>query len=146
MKMKRMLLLVAGLLVLLSVACRQGAPVIDPADREKAFGTISGTVRGPDGSSSIEGRAVEVVNLDTSERQQATTTDVGEFTLKVKPGKYRVRVALAEGESIVKGPGVMNVNRQDGDARADFVLGPARLLRPRAFAPTNDPSLGPPIG
>jgi hypothetical protein len=147
MKMKRTLLLIGGLLVLLSIGCRQGAAVVDPLPGPKeAFGTISGTVRGPAGTSSIEGRTVEVINLDTDERQQTNTSNAGGFTFKVKPGKYRVQVALAEGETIIKGPGSMNVNRSDADAHADFIIGAVRLLRPRAFAPTNDPSLGPPIG
>jgi hypothetical protein len=139
-------LLVAGLLALLSIGCRQGMPVIDPSPGVKdAHGTISGTVRGPEGTSAIEGRVVEVVNLDTNERQRTTTSNVGGFTFKVKPGKYRVSVTLAEGESIIKQPGVMNVNRSDVDAHADFILGVVKVVRPRFPASASDPALGFPI-
>ncbi len=137
-----------GLMMLFNLGCRQGMPVVDPSPGVvNAFGTISGTVRGPENSSSIEGRLVEVVNLDTNERQRTTTSNVGGFTFKVKPGKYRVQVVLHEGESIIKQPGVMTVNRSDVDAHADFVIGTVRVVRPRyrPQAPV-DPALGSPIG
>jgi hypothetical protein len=139
-------LLAAAILVLLSMACRQGMPVIDPSPGVKdAHGTISGTVRGPEGTSAIEGRSVEVINIDTNERQRTTTSNVGGFTFKVKPGKYRVVVALVDGETIIKQPGVMNVNRSDVDAHADFILGSVKVVRPRFPAGPNDPALGSPI-
>jgi hypothetical protein len=139
------LMLGIGLLALLSVGCRQGVPVIDPSPGvAQAFGTISGTVRGPQGASPIEGRLVEVVNVDTGERQRATTSNVGGFTFKVAPGKYRVQVALQDGETVVKGPGIMNVNRSDVDAHADFIISTVKLVRPRYPAPPN-PLLGSPV-
>ena len=138
--------LAIGVLALLSIGCRQGMPVIDPSPGIKdANGTISGTVRGPEGTSPIEGRVVEVVNLDTNERQRTTTSNVGGFTFKVKPGKYRVTVTLVEGESIIKQPGVMNVNRSDVDAHADFIIGVVKVVRPRFPAGSGDPALGFPI-
>ncbi len=128
------------------VACRQGMPVVNPGERPPTTdGTISGTVRGPEGTSAIVGRQVEVVNVATGERQRGTTSNVGGFTFKVKPGKYRVEVTLVEGESIIKGPGVMNVNRSDVDAHADFIIGSAKVSRPRAPAVHGRPGLEPPI-
>jgi hypothetical protein len=136
-----------GVFALLSIAtCRQGVPVIDtsPGPAE-ANGTISGTVRGPEGTSSIDGRVVEVVNVDTGERQRATTNTAGGFTFKLPPGKYRVEVTLREGESIVKQPGVIHLNRSDVDAHADFVLGSVRVSRPRPTQFRSDDGLGSPI-
>jgi hypothetical protein len=139
------LMLGIGLLALLSVGCRQGVPVVDPSPGvAQAFGTISGTVRGPQGTSSIEGRLVEVVNVDTGERQRATTSNVGGFTFKVAPGKYRVQVALQDGETVVKGPGIMNVNRSDVDAHADFIIATVKLVRPR-YPVAPNPLLGSPV-
>ena len=124
-------LLAFGLMMLLSIGCRQGAPHVDPAaGNAGAFGTISGTIRVPEGTSSVEGRAVEVMNIDTNERQRVTTSNVGGFTFRVRPGKYRVLVALQSGDSIVTQPGVIHVNRSD-DAHADFVIEPVRVARPR---------------
>jgi hypothetical protein len=143
LKLSTVALLAVGLLALLSIGCRQGMPVYDPSPKMDAPGTISGTVRGPEGTSSIEGRAVEVVNVDTGERQRTTTSNVGGFTFKVKPGKYRVEVALIEGESIIKQPGVITVNRSDVDAFADFIIGRIRALRPNYTSPA-DRSLGSP--
>src|SRR4030095_3886790 len=86
-------LLVAVTLLVAAYACRPGTPVIDSGPNPPTMdGTISGTGRGPAGTSSIVGRQVEVINVDTSERQRALTSNTGGFTFKVKPGKYRVEV------------------------------------------------------
>ena len=139
--------LTVGVVALLSTgACRQGVPVIDTSPGPAvADGTISGTVRGPEGTSAIEGRVVEVVNVDTGERQRATTNNAGGFTFKLPPGKYRVEITLREGESIVKEPGVIDLNRSDVDAHADFVLGSVRVSRPRAPQNRTDDGLGSPL-
>lgn len=141
-----LLWLSAALLVLVGIgACRAAAPVIDPGPRpQQTDGTISGTVRGPAGTSSIEGRKVEVINVDTGERQSAVTSNTGGFTFKVKPGRYKVELTLAEGESIIRQPGIMNVNRSDVDAHADFIVGSVRAFRPRPAFRT-DPGLGSPV-
>jgi hypothetical protein len=52
---------------------------------------------------------------------------------------------LMDGEKLVKRPGVINVNRSDVDAHADFEIGPSRIARPRFAAPRFDNGLGPPI-
>ena len=114
------------------IACRQGVPVVDTRPQpQRADGTISGTVRGPEGTSPLTGRTVEVVNLETGDRQRTTTNEAGGFTFKVSPGRYQVELLLRDGEVVVKRPGVMSVNRSDVDAHADFVLGVARTARPR---------------
>ena len=116
--------------ILSVAACRRGGPAIGPAERPPTTdGTISGTVRGPQGTTSIAGRDVTVINVDTGERQQTQTNTAGGFTFKVKPGKYRVEVAVIQGESVLKRPGVMSVNRSDVDAHADFVIGSAKSSR-----------------
>jgi len=123
-------------------ACH-GGPVVDLSTKPvQADGTISGTVRGPEGTSAIEGRNVEVINVETGERQRATTNNAGGFTFKVKPGNYRVELTVLDGEMVVKKPDVIHVNRSDVDAHADFVLGAARISRPRNRAPRADDGLG----
>lgn len=139
--------LTLGLFALLSIgACRQGVPVIDtsPGPAEQ-HGTISGTVRGPEGTSSIEGRVVEVVNIDTGDRQRVATNNAGGFTFKLPPGKYRVEITLRDGESIVKQPGVIHLNKSDVDAHADFILGSVRVSRPRPSQYRGDDGLGSPL-
>ena len=137
----------AAIVVLVVIAaCRQGIPVIDPTPRPtQADGTISGTVRGPEGTSRIAGRTVAVVNVDSGERQEVETSSTGGFTFKVKPGRYRVELALLQGEVMVKKPSVITVNRSDVDAHADFVIGTSRLLRPRSPRFRTDDGLGAPI-
>ena len=133
--------------MLLSIGCSQAAPGTDrSADGSPSLATLTGTVRGPRGSSSIEGRPVEVINIDTNERRRITTTNTGGFAIKVKPGKYRLQVTLQDGESLIREPGVMHVSRSDDDAHADFVIEPARVARPRHRLSTPvDPALGSPI-
>ena len=142
----RLICFAMGVIALLSLAaCRRGAPVFDPSPRPtQADGTISGTVRGPEGTSAIEGRDVTVVNVDTGAREQVKTNKAGGFTFKVKPGKYRVELALISGEMLVKQPGVINVNRSDVDAHADFIVGTSRVARPRFAAPRAADGLGSP--
>ncbi len=141
----RRLFVAVALIVTLS-ACH-GGPVVDLSPKPPtADGTISGTVRGPEGTSAIEGRDVEVVNIDTGERQHVTTNNAGGFTFKVKPGKYRVDLALHDGETLLKRPDVINVHRSDVDAHADFIVGAARVSRPRFRAPRADDGLGSAIG
>ena len=128
---------------LLSLAACHGGPVLDLGAKPlQADGTISGTVRGPEGTSAIDGRTVEVVNVDSGERQRATTNSAGGFTFKVKPGKYRVELTLLPGETLIKKPDVINVNRSDVDAHADFIVGASKVSRPRNRAPRTDDGLG----
>ena len=125
------------------VGCRRGVPVLDTGPKPmQADGTISGTVRGPEGTSAVAGRTVEVINVATGERQQAVTNNAGGFTFKVKPGKYRVELTLHQGERLVKSPGELDVHRSDVDASADFVLGSSSIARPRYHAPRADDGLG----
>jgi hypothetical protein len=134
---------VAAVLLLGLVACRRGAPVIDTGPKPmQVDGTISGTVRGPEGTSPVAGRAVEVVNVATGERQHVVTNSAGGYTFKVKPGKYRVELTINEGERLIKGPGELDVKPSDVDAGADFVIGTSTIARPRYHAPRADDGLG----
>ena len=146
--MLRLISFLVGAALLLSIgACRSGVPVLDTSPKPtQADGTISGVVRGPVGTSPIENREVAVVNVETGERHTGRTNNAGGFSFKLKPGKYRVEVALLQGEAIVKRPGVIDLNRSDVDAHADFVIGTGtpRTSRPR-FAPRGDDGLGSPI-
>jgi hypothetical protein len=139
--------LVVGLLTVVTLAACHPGPVVDLGPKpQQADGTISGTVRGPEGTSAIDGRDVEVVNVDTGERQHTATNNAGGFTFKVKPGKYRVEVSVHDGETIIKKPDVIDVNRSDVDAHADFILAASRVSRPRFRAPRADDGLGSAIG
>ena len=82
-----------------------------------------------------------VINVDTGERERGVTNNAGGFSFKLKPGKYRVEVALLHGEAIVKKPGVIDLNRSDVDAHADFVISSTRVR----YLPRMDDGLGSPI-
>ena len=136
-----------GVAIVMTLAACHPGPVVDLGPKPlEADGTISGTVRGPEGTSAIEGRDVEVVNVETGDRQHTATNNAGGYTFKVRPGKYRVELSVRDGESIVKKPDVINVNRSDVDADADFIVAAARVSRPRFRAPRADDGLGSAIG
>jgi hypothetical protein len=137
----------ATLLSLLALtACRPGAPVIDAGPHPaQPNGTISGSVRGPQSSSAIQGRTVEVTNVETGERVRETTSSTGGFTFRLKPGKYRVELTLHDGESVLKRPELIDLNKSDVDAHADFVVKVVRSTRPRQPGSLSGSTLGPPI-
>ena len=150
----RVLLRPAGRLlggaILLSVltlaACRPVGPAIDTGTNPaQPTPTITGTVRGPEHSNAIGGRLVEVVNVDTGEVQRETTSATGRFTFKLQPGKYRVEVTLHDGESLIKQPGLMDLDRSGADARADFVVAVVRTSHPRQPGSLSGSGLGAPI-
>jgi len=135
--------LIAAVAALVTLVACHGGPVVDLSPKPlTADGTISGTVRGPEGTSAIEGRDVAVVNVETGERQHTATNNAGGFTFKVKPGNYRVELTLQEGETLIKKPDIIHVNRSDLDAHADFIVGAVRVSRPRLRAPRTDDGLG----
>ncbi len=145
-------LMVAVVFLFATFGCRRGVPVIDTGPRPVGTtGTISGTVSGPEGTTAIVGRVVQVVNLETNERQRVTTNNAGGFTVKVTPGKYRLELTLKDGEALVKEPGIRNVSAGDLDVDADFVVGSGpgggvsgRASPPRGPAFRIDPGLGAP--
>ena len=138
----------AGILALLySGACRRGVPVVDPGPKPpNARGTITGIVRGPEGTSAVVGRTVEIVNVATGEKHTAKTAENGGFTIQVPKGKYRLDLPLNAGETLVKKPGVVDLGAGDIDSHIEFVLGPSRAAeRHRAPAYRIDNGLGSPI-
>ncbi len=129
-------------------ACHRGVPPIDtsPKPAEARDATISGSVRAPGGAMLVERRAIEVVNIATGERQRTTTNSDGAFAFRLRPGQYRVELALRDGEQVIRQPGVIRVAPANGDDRADFILGASSPARPRHRAPRPDDGLGSAIG
>jgi hypothetical protein len=103
-------------------SCRTVAPVVGGDEVPGARGTLSGTVRGADNTAPAVGRKVEAVEVDTGARYAATTNVTGGFTIMVPKGRYRLMVALLEGETVAEDPGVVNVSRSDAESRIDIVL------------------------
>jgi len=124
--------------------CRRPAPALETTPTAQVRGVISGRIRGPQRSTMLDGRVVELVNLTTLERQRVSTSSSGSFAFQVQPGDYRVELTLLDGEALVRQPGVIHVNRTDVDSDADFVLGNGRVSRPRPAYKTDD-GLGSPV-
>jgi hypothetical protein len=136
--------ILCALVTLLSLGgCRGNAPSVGTSPEPVLpEGILSGTVRSPAGTSPAGARTVEVVNVATGERQRTSTSNAGSFTFKLKPGQYRVELTLRDGESLVKQPGVIDVNHSDAGAHADFVVRASGVARPRHRAPRADDGLG----
>lgn len=134
--------LLAGMLALLySSACRQGVPVVDLGPKPPAArGTITGIVRGPEDTS---GRTVELVNVATGEKHSATTVSNGGFTIVLPKGQYRLDLQLRAGETIVKRPAVVDLDRGDIDSHIEFIVSGARNARRPSYRLDN--GLGSPI-
>jgi carboxypeptidase family protein len=135
---------VAAVTVVLS--CRRGVPVVDVGPKPpSARGTITGIVRGPEGTSPVAGRAVQVVNVATGERREVHTSANGGFTIELPAGKYRLELPLRDGETLVKAPGEVNLDKGDIDSHIEFVVATPRVDRPRGHADRLDNGLGSPI-
>ena len=132
------------MLALLSSACGGTAGGIDGRAPATVSSTITGTVRGPEGRSP-DGRAVELVNIESGERLRVSTDPTGGFSFRVKPGKYRIVLPLRDGESVLREPGILDLHHPDAAIRADFVVENVRVSRPRGPAYRTDDGLGSPI-
>jgi hypothetical protein len=137
--------LVAGLFALVYASgCRRGVPVIDLGPKPPdARGTITGLVHGP-GDSALAGRVVEIVNVVTGDKHTATTVANGGFTIELPKGKYRLSLQLHDGETLVKRPDVVDLDRGDIDSHIEFVVSGARIAR-RPSSYRLDNGLGSPI-
>jgi hypothetical protein len=139
-------LAVVAAAVTLTIACQRSVPGVDTVPQlSPSAGTISGTVRGLDAALPADNRIVEVVNVDTGETRRVTTNHTGEFRCRLRPGKYRVALTLRAGESVVRQPGVIDLQRTGRGVQADIVLGTSPVPRPRAPAYRTDDGLGSPI-
>jgi hypothetical protein len=134
------------ILIVLSAAwgCGGAAPPPEHASAAGTHGVISGRIRGPERSTLLDGRVVELVNLTTLERKRVATNQSGAFVFQVRPGDYRIELTLLAGEALVRQPGVIHVNLTDVDEDADFVIGNARVSRPRPAYRVDD-GLGSPV-
>ena len=138
--------LISGLVaLLLSTACQSGAARVDTGPKPPvAQGTISGTIRGLEGTSPVSGRTVEIVNIVTGERHSTTTSPSGGFTSHLPQGKYRFELALRNGEMLVARPEVVTLDKAGTDPHVEIVLGATRVVRPRGPAYRVDNGLGSP--
>ncbi len=120
--------LVAVLCLLLGLgACRTGVPILDanPGPAE-VMGTITGTVSGEDGTTAVAGRKITAVNIDTSSRETATTSETGGYTFKVPAGRYRVEVELLPGEAVLRDAGEFELSKSELQHDVDIRIGTRR--------------------
>lgn len=123
--------------------CRHAVPH-ETTRATEAQGVISGRIRGPERTTPLDGRIVELVNLTTLERQRVATNESGSFVFQARPGDYRIELTLLEGEALVREPGVIHLNRTHADTDADIVIGNGRVSRPRPAYKVDD-GLGSPV-
>ena len=112
----------AVVLLTAALGCRTGRPLLDSSrDNDQAPGTIAGIVTA--GGEPVAGRKIEAVRVGTDARYGAVTNITGGFSIPVPPGKYRLQVALQEGERVVRDPGEIDINESDLDANLEVVIG-----------------------
>ncbi len=139
-----LVMVVTGMLT--AIACRRGAPVLDPGPKPPEMnGTISGRVTGVNDSARLVNRRVTIVSLDNGMKFTTSTTAIGGFTMKVPPGHYRVDVALRPDEHLVKAPDVVSINPSDVDANLEFVIAVGAAQHRPADSLREEDGLGAPI-
>lgn len=112
--------------------CRPGVPVIDTGSKPpNVRGTITGAVRGPEGTAPAAGRTVVAVETQTQMRYEIQTNEAGTYTFAVPPGTYRLELVLLPGESLSKQPGQISLTPSDLESGHDFVLGGPAGAKPR---------------
>ena len=114
--------LIPVVVLLLSLACSPGGPVIDTGPRPDVGGSISGTVTANNGATALGARRVTAVNVETGARIDASTTSTGGYTMRVPRGTYRLEVELRPGETLATQPGSTEVTAGDLDAGRNFVV------------------------
>jgi hypothetical protein len=110
--------------LLAGAACRTGRPVwsATPGD-DTTPGTIAGILH-MSGGEPVAGRRVQAIALAGSAKYSAVTSLTGGFSIPVPPGKYRLEPDLLEGETVVKDPGIVDINKSDLDANREIVIRP----------------------
>jgi Carboxypeptidase regulatory-like domain len=111
-------------------ACRSGSPSGQGPNSASDKGSLSGTVRGPQGADPAADRLVEAVEVKTGRRYSTVTNVVGGFTLLLRPGTYRLTVTLARGEAVVTQPEPVAITADATVTGIDFVLGGAGVIPP----------------
>jgi hypothetical protein len=112
----------AVLALLIAAACRPGVPVVDPSSPPPTTdGTISGRVVAPDGTP-LGARKLDFVNTQTGVAHSVSSDANGAFTIKVPPGKYRLKIELRSGETLEKPTGDIDINRSDLDNNIQVVV------------------------
>ena len=103
--------------------CYTSRPVIDPSTKPPTQeGTVAGHVR-TSTNTPVVGRIVRAVPLEgDAQAYETTTSNTGGYTMKVKPGRYRLEVALIQGEKLEKQPGETRIDASDLDPGQDFVI------------------------
>jgi Carboxypeptidase regulatory-like domain len=110
------------LALLVAASCRPGVPVVDPsAPPPTTDGTISGRVVTSAGTP-LSGRKLDFVNTQTGATLSVTSDVNGAFTIKVPPGKYRLKLELRPGETLEKPTGDIDINRSDLDNNIQVVV------------------------
>lgn len=114
--------LVVSALFIVSAACRQGVPVVDPsAPPPTVDGTISGRVVTA-GGAPLGVRRLEFVNTATGATHTVSSDANGAYTIKVPPGKYRLTLELRSGESLEKPLGEIVIHKSDLDNNIQVVV------------------------
>jgi hypothetical protein len=111
-----------GLAIVFGAVCRTGVPVVDPsAPPPSTDGTISGRVVSAAGTP-LGARRLDFVNSATGATFSVSSDVNGAFTIKVPPGRYRLKLELRSGETLEKPTGDIEINKSDLDSNIQVVV------------------------
>ena len=78
-------------------------------------------VTGSDGAA-LGARKVTAINMKSGSREEASTTSIGGYTMRVPPGTYRLELEVRPGEALAAVPDATEVDPGDLDAGRNFVV------------------------
>jgi hypothetical protein len=107
--------------------------------------TITGTVRGAEGAPPVAGRTLAIIDVATGRRTVVQTSSSGGFSVAVPAGRYRLEMSLRNGETLIKRPDLLDLDRGGTDANIELVVGRTPTSHPRSPSYRTDNGLGSPI-
>jgi hypothetical protein len=121
--MSRLATLSLAVVTLAAAGCyRPGQPLVNTEPGKNLTpGTIAGNLH-TTANAPLAGRTVQAVHTETGEKYTTVSGVTGGFSIKVPPGKYRLVVELEAGETVVREPGVIDINMSDLDTDLDVVV------------------------
>jgi hypothetical protein len=109
-------------------SCRSGTVIAPGPENQRARGTLSGTVTGPDETLPVAGRLVEAVDVTTGARFSTTTDRAGGYSILLPAGTYRIEVALGRDEAVAKKPPLVEIGPGQVRTGIDVIFGGAGVV------------------
>ena len=107
---------------LISIVSAAACGPIHGDPTRSARGTISGSLRAPGHEQATAHRDITVVDTADGRTFHTRTNDVGDYTVLVPPGSYRVNVVLRPREILSNVPELVSVDAGGVTADVDVII------------------------